>query len=204
MGTFDRNVFVNCPFDQDYLPLFRPLLFTILYLGLKPRVASESSDSGELRLRKIVGLIRQSRFGIHDLSRCRAASKGEFFRLNMPFELGIDYGCREFHRARWRQKRFLVLEAKCYSYQKSLSDLAGADTASHGNDPRKVIEVVRHWLVQEAGANPRPVSEIHAKFEDFMTRNYSRLIADGYKPDDIRKLPIMELKDSMEKWVAAG
>jgi len=28
---FDKNVFINCPFDQEYLSLLRPLLFTILY-----------------------------------------------------------------------------------------------------------------------------------------------------------------------------
>jgi hypothetical protein len=28
---FARNVFVNCPFDKDYTPLLRPLLFTLLY-----------------------------------------------------------------------------------------------------------------------------------------------------------------------------
>ena len=26
--AFDRNVFINCPFDDGYRPLLRPLLFT--------------------------------------------------------------------------------------------------------------------------------------------------------------------------------
>lgn len=56
--AFETNVFVNCPFDEKYLPLLRPLLFTVIYLGLKPRIALEAIDSGELRLTKIVGLIR--------------------------------------------------------------------------------------------------------------------------------------------------
>ncbi len=33
--AFERNVFVNCPFDTQYVPLLRPLLFTIIYLGFK-------------------------------------------------------------------------------------------------------------------------------------------------------------------------
>ena len=37
--AFDQNVFVNCPFDEEYLPLLRPLLFTIVYLGFRPRIA---------------------------------------------------------------------------------------------------------------------------------------------------------------------
>ena len=33
---FGRNVFINCPFDAEYLPLLRPLLFAILDVGLNP------------------------------------------------------------------------------------------------------------------------------------------------------------------------
>jgi hypothetical protein len=80
--AFENNVFVNCPFDRDYLPLLRPLLFTILSLGLRPRIALETIDSGEPRLDKIVRLIRESRYSVHDLSRLRAERAGEFYRLN--------------------------------------------------------------------------------------------------------------------------
>ncbi len=57
--AFDRNVFVNCPFDDAYLPLLRPLLFVILYVGLTPRIALESLDSGRPRIDKIISLIRE-------------------------------------------------------------------------------------------------------------------------------------------------
>lgn len=93
---FSRSVFVNCPFDSDYLPLLRPLLFTILDLRFIPRIASERSDSGESRIEKISGLIGDCRYSIHDLSRLRASQAGEFSRMNMPFELGIEYGSRLF------------------------------------------------------------------------------------------------------------
>lgn len=43
--TFETNVFINCPFDENYLPLLRPLLFTVIYLRLKPRIALEAIDS---------------------------------------------------------------------------------------------------------------------------------------------------------------
>ena len=42
--AFAKNVFVNCPFDRDFYPLLRPLLFTIIYLGLKPRIALEDVE----------------------------------------------------------------------------------------------------------------------------------------------------------------
>src|SRR5215208_2301788 len=108
--AFSRNVFVNCPFDSDYLPLLRPLLFTIVYVGFVPRIASERSDSGENRIDKICALIRECRYSNHDLSRLRATQVGEFSRMNMPFELGIEYGCRVFGGSPLGTKKCLVLE----------------------------------------------------------------------------------------------
>ena len=108
--AFDDNVFINCPYDVEYLPLLRPLVFTVLYAGLNPRLASERLNSGETRISKIVELIRESRYAIHDLSRIKAARKGEYFRLNMPFDLGLDVGCATFSSDRHlREKRCLIL-----------------------------------------------------------------------------------------------
>ena len=41
---FETDVFVNCPFDDDYLPLLRPILFAIIDLGFSPRIALESFE----------------------------------------------------------------------------------------------------------------------------------------------------------------
>ena len=70
--AFEENVFINCPFDQDFYPLLRPLRFTVIYLGLKPRIALESVDSGQPRIEKIVKLIAESKYAIHDISRIEA------------------------------------------------------------------------------------------------------------------------------------
>jgi hypothetical protein len=58
---FHKNVFVNCPFDDEYRLLLRPLLFTISYLGFRPRIALEELDSGAPRIEKIIDLIRHPR-----------------------------------------------------------------------------------------------------------------------------------------------
>jgi hypothetical protein len=36
---YEKNVFHNCPFDEEYVELLRPILFTLLYLvpERKPR-----------------------------------------------------------------------------------------------------------------------------------------------------------------------
>ena len=87
---FEKNVFINCPFDDDYTRLLQPLLFTILYLGFSPRIATERVDAGELRIDRIRELIGSSKYSIHDISRLQSTNKDEYYRLNMSFELGID------------------------------------------------------------------------------------------------------------------
>ena len=144
--AFDRNVFVNCPFDSDYLRLLRPILFTIIYVGLKPRIALEVTDSGQARLEKIMDLIRQSKYGVHDLSRCEAVKAGELYRLNMPFELGLDFGCRQYGKGRLREKKILILEVQPHRYKAALSDLGGSDIEAHANEPYRVIRSIRGWL----------------------------------------------------------
>ncbi len=137
---FDGNVFINCPFDDEYLELLRPLLFTLAFLGFKPRIASERLDSLEVRLSKICDLISKSRYGIHDLSRLKAGEVGEFYRMNMPFELGIEYGCRIYGQGSLKQKRCLILEKEPHDFRRALSDLAGVDIRNHGNDPISLVK----------------------------------------------------------------
>ena len=72
MEEFNKNIFVNCPFDEDYKPLLKSLLFTIIYCGFNPRIALERFDSGEGRLSKIKELIDSSIYSIHDLSRIKS------------------------------------------------------------------------------------------------------------------------------------
>lgn len=199
--AFDDNVFVNCPFDRGYFPLLRPLLFTILYLGLKPRIALETIDSGEARLEKIVRLIRESRYSVHDLSRLKAELAGEFYRLNMPFEMGIDFGCRTFGRGPLRSKRTLVLEADPHRYRTAVSDLSGCDIEAHEDTPLQVVVAVRKWLKNTCGRNAPGPAKIWGDFNDFMASNYDELKAEGFSDADIEGLAIPELIERIENWL---
>lgn len=198
---FEKNVFVNCPFDPDYADLLRPLLFTLLYLGYNPRIATERADSGEPRITKIIQLIEESKFGIHDLSRIKAQTAGELFRFNMPFELGMDYGCRTFHGAQWKRKKCLILESERYRYQAAISDLSNSDIKEHGNKPDKIVQQVRNWLVQEDLSNGPSPTQIWYDFNDFMAKLYDDLTAKEFSPDDIQNLPSPELMGHMKHWI---
>jgi len=182
--------------------LLRPLLFTVIYLGLSPRIALEAIDSGELRLAKIIRLIRESKFSIHDLSRSEAVAAGELYRLNMPFELGIDFGCRQFGNPRQREKRTLVLETKPHRYQAAISDLAGVDIRFHEDEPYRVIGVVRDWLRNVCLRSAAGPALISSAFSDFMAHNYDALTAIGFSPEDVEALPVSELIENMQDWVS--
>jgi hypothetical protein len=199
---FAKSVFINCPFDSEFYPLLRPILFTVLFLGLKPRIALEELDSGTPRMAKIAQLIAESQFAIHDLSRIEAKNIGELYRLNMPFELGLDVGCRLFGSIEQKMKKCLVLETEAFRYKAALSDLSGYDIAVHGNDPPRVVREVRNWLKNVCKLNAPGPTSIWSAFTDFMAANYDDLSAKGYSPADIEGLPVFELVECMEVWVS--
>jgi hypothetical protein len=200
---FDRNVFINCPFDLDYDELLRPLLFVIVVLGFRPRIALEQSDSGELRLTRIVQIVRESRFSIHDFSRVRAGAAGEFSRLNMPFELGVEYGGRLLGRGRLREKRCLILEEQPFEFMRALSDLAGVDVKSHRSEPRELVRHVRNWFVETAGSRNVPsTTKLWEGFVDFTSALAGTVEGAGISPDELYRMPISEYVDYIRQWAS--
>src|SRR6185436_7486377 len=109
---YEQNVFINCPFDSDYAPLFEAIVFTVADCGFRPICARERMNSGQVRLEKIIELIRDSRYSIHDLSRTEFNDRYSLPRFNMPLELGIALGCRNVGVARQRRKTLLVLDKR--------------------------------------------------------------------------------------------
>ena len=132
----DPHVFINCPFDEDYWPLLQAMVFAVRICAHVPRCAAEADDSGEVRLEKIIRIIRECPLGIHDLSRKAADPAHGLSRFNMPFEMGLFLGASRFGRGR---KAMLVMETGRFDYQKLLSDIAGQDIRAHGNDPARMI-----------------------------------------------------------------
>ncbi|CAN7343515.1 hypothetical protein [Pararhizobium sp. LjRoot238] len=199
---FHKSVFINCPFDDKYIELLRPLLFTVLYLDMIPRIALERLDAGEARFSKIVELIGACKYGIHDLSRAKAQKRGEYYRMNMPFELGLDIGAKLFGEVQFSDKITLILEEERYRHQATISDLSNADIAVHGNEPEEVVKVVRDWLSHAANLRADGPSAIWGAFIEFMAHNYDALKQRGYSDKDIGRVPIPELIENMSIWTA--
>lgn len=154
---YATNVFINCPFDVDYVPIFHAIVFAVIQCGYTVRCALETEDTGATRIERIYHLIEECRFGIHDISRIAHDAINELPRFNMPFELGLFLGARRFGPQRQRDKHCLVLEAERYRYQKYLSDIAGQDIRRHENEPAKAVSAVRDWLAASRSRTAKPL-----------------------------------------------
>lgn len=143
---YDDAVFINCPFDATYQPLFHALVFAVQDCGFLARCALEVDDSGEVRITKIKRIIAECRHGIHDISRTDLDRETRLPRFNMPLELGLFLGAHEFGGRKQKLKRTLVLDREQYRYRNYLSDIAGQDIRAHGGDPARAIRAVRDWL----------------------------------------------------------
>ncbi|MDQ3814917.1 MAG: hypothetical protein M3347_13315 [Armatimonadota bacterium] len=148
--SYDDNVFINCPFDRQYKPIFDAIVFAIHDAGFVARCALEVIDSGQTRLAKIIQTIAECQYGIHDISRIEAGHT-KLPRFNMPFECGLFWGSQVFGTGKHTAKRILVLDSEEYRYRTSLSDIAGQDIQAHNNNPRTAIDKVRSWLNSKSG-----------------------------------------------------
>jgi len=178
------NVFVNVPFDADYEPLFEALVFTIFACGYRVRCALEESDSGDIRLDKLIELIRESPRSIHDLSRIEPGDN-ELPRFNMPFELGLALGAKRFGRR--PRDRIKIMVAERYRLPAYLSDLGGNDPEAHEQEPDKVIRIVRNYLRHSPrGGMLAGPAKLAADFTTFKTRLPAIAKGMDFQPEEVR------------------
>jgi hypothetical protein len=198
-ADYDKSVFINCPFDDDYLPLFRALIFAVFECGLIPRCAQEVYDAGEVRIEKIARIIRDCRWGIHDISRTDVNSRG-LPRFNMALELGLFLGAKRFGTRPQTRKSCLVLDRDKYRYQEFISDIAGQDIVAHADDPTEAIMAVRDWLsVSKAGVRRPPGgAAIAARYGRFLGE-LPRICADAEL--QIGELTFVEFADMASTWL---
>jgi hypothetical protein len=196
---YDKSVFINCPFDDSYLPLFRALVFAVFECGLMPRCAQEVYDAGEVRIEKIARIIKDCRWGIHDISRTDLNASG-LPRFNMPLELGLFLGAKRFGTGLHSRKSCLVLDRDRYRYQEFISDIAGQDIAAHANDPAAAIKAVRDWLsIAKAGIRRPPggaaIAARYSRFADELPR----ICADAEL--EVSELTFVEYADMASTWL---
>lgn len=143
--SFENSVFINCPFEPCYGDLFKAVFFTVIYCGFNPVCALDENDGG-LRIDKIKKKIEGCQYGIHDLSLIELDEASNLPRFNMPFESGLDFGCKVFGEPKFKRKNFLIFESSQHKMQVYLSDLAGIDPRCHNRQTEMEIREIRKWL----------------------------------------------------------
>ncbi len=197
---YSRSVFINCPFSPDYQPIFRAILFAVFACESRPRCAREISDSSQYRLAKIEAIIRESKFGIHDISFMGLDPGTKLPRFNMPFELGLFLAAKSFGAGQQKRKVALIFDSADYRYREALSDISGQDIATHGGVAENAIHEVRDWLdTCRGGRTSLPggayISEQYEKFTRELPSASKKYRLDA------AKLTYADLCRAMESWL---
>ena len=200
-ADFQRNVFINCPFDEQYTPMFHAIVFAVHDIGFRPRCALEASNAGQFRLARIMEIIEECKYSIHDLSRTEVDGVSGLPRFNMPLELGIDLGCRRFGRSHQREKICLVLDIEQHRYQQFISDISGQDIYAHGGSEQRLIEIIRNWLRQELDPRTTIIPGglmIFHRYQDFQNDLPAICIQLNWHPT---QLPFADFSYAVATWI---
>jgi hypothetical protein len=129
------SVFLNIPYDGAFENLYLAYIAGLSAFGLIARATLEIPTS-QRRLERILGLIQQCTYSIHDLSRVQLDAKAPRVpRFNMPFELGLAVA----QGAGNKRETWYVCETVPHRVTKSLSDLNGTDVRIHSGTVRGVF-----------------------------------------------------------------
>ncbi|HEX8818053.1 MAG TPA: hypothetical protein VF753_21370 [Terriglobales bacterium] len=144
-GPERLSVFLNIPYDKQFENLYLAYIAGLSAFGLIPRATLEIPTS-QRRLERILKLIGECAYSIHDLSRVQLDRKAPRVpRFNMSFELGLAVAqSHDRNRNTW-----YVCESVAHRIHKSLSDLDGTDVRIHNGTVRGVFAALCDVFVRK-------------------------------------------------------
>ena len=196
-----EDVFINCPFDDHFAPIFRSLIFAIMICGFRPRSARELDDGAQTRIDKIYGLIEECRYGIHDLSRTELDDCHQLPRFNMPLELGLFLGAKRYGSKPQKTKRALILDIEQFRHQRFISDLAGMDIHEHHGNPRRAVQVTRDWLANVSRRELPSAQKVMRSYDRFIDRLPALAQSLEFDPHEI---PYQDFERIVAAWLLAA
>lgn len=197
--SYEDCVFINCPFDTDYKPIFEVLVFTVFDAGFYPRCALEVSDGAQNRLDKIMTIISECKYGVHDISRTEPDPLHNLPRFNMPFELGLYFGCKRFGTKKQRTKVCLVMDRERFRYQRFISDIAGTDITEHNDEREIASRRMRNWLRTTSRRSTVPGPQrIWNRFNEFQGQLPTIC---GNLGIDLDEIPFVEYCHLISEWL---
>ncbi|TMU57477.1 hypothetical protein [Flagellimonas algicola] len=201
MSNFDSNIFINCPFSDDYKPILRVLIFGSVFFGYKPMIA-ETENGNIPRMFRIEKLMRNSKYSIHDISKMEFLEPNKLARFNMPFELGLDFGSLIFGIGKLKEKNFLILDSERHRYKKAISDLSGYDVEPHENNPEIALRRLRNWVASRNEKIISSANRIWQVYTEFTGDSYDILINKrGYSQGEIKEMPYSDYIKYIQEWL---
>lgn len=172
-AAYEKSVFINCPYDEEFEPLFHAIVLTVAARGFTPRSARESEGQADPRIVRIARGLMDSKYSIHDLSRYQGAGAENLARFNMPLELGIALGMRYLKEDTAAGHNWVALVPEHFVHQKFISDLAGFDPPDHDQQPATLIRKVAAWLSMQPDFTPptptaKAILEAYPSFCDLL------------------------------------
>lgn len=152
--AYEKSVFINCPFDQEFAPLFHAIVLAVAARGFTPRCARESDGQPVPRIFRIARGLMESKYSIHDLSRFEGEGVENLSRFNMPFELGMAVGIQQVKEGQPATHNWGALVPPGALHQRFISDLNAFDLRDHDGTPSNVIKQVASWLTQQPDFSP--------------------------------------------------
>jgi hypothetical protein len=143
----------------------RATIFAVFDCGFEATCAA--IIKAKMRLDKIIELIHECQFSIHDLSRIDLDHTTDLPRYNMPFELGLFMGALHYGANGHQDKQCLIMEKEPFRYQKVISDIAGWDISPHNGDEKTAIKKVRDWLNDHTNATLFGGKAIGDRYDEF-------------------------------------
>jgi hypothetical protein len=163
----NESVFINCPYDEGFVPMLQAIVLGTVCCGFTPRSAVESGCSYAMRLDRILDALSCSHYSIHDLSRCKGEGVLGLARFNMPLELGMAIARYHWAPADHPDLLVMVPDDQDQDYARFISDLRGIDPRKHNGNPALVLKRVMAWLAQKTSrAVPEP-PKVEAQLRSF-------------------------------------
>lgn len=145
-------------------------------------------------------IISECKLSIHDISNTELDKVNNLPRFNMPLELGLFLGAKEFGSGNQKSKECLILDRERYRYQKYCSDISGQDIKSHENDLQTLVKRVRDWLKGYKKEEMLPGGhKIHERYLEFQEN--LPVICDSLtlKEEDLTFIDFLEISTSWLK-----
>lgn len=198
-ADYDDRVFLNCPLDAKFKPLFDAIVFTIHDLGFQARHAL-IDNSNVVRVERIANEIATAKYSLHDMSRVQLG-KNKLPRFNMPFEAGIAYAMHAMNPYQW-EHHIGILDAVQYQHNASISDLAGLDTKVHDDDPVKAISCVRDFLRKKSARKLPGAKHVTVRYLAFQSTLAVAAKKNKVKLSELNSWNYAnDLQDLMANWI---